>query len=81
MSISRMAWRFFIRGGTRQAYLGPNLTDQEKATITVKISKDNALLLHYWSLSCKMKAQQKHENRATECMVYKRTTNAEKLCT
>ena len=38
-----MAIRFFVRGGTRQAVLGPNLTAEQKA-YNRKIGKDNNLL-------------------------------------
>jgi len=38
-----MASRFFVRGGTRQAYLGPDLTEEQKQ-FNRKISKDNTLL-------------------------------------
>jgi peptide/nickel transport system permease protein len=43
MSLRSMASRFFARGGTRQAYLGPNLDEQQKL-YNVKIAKDNNLL-------------------------------------
>jgi len=43
LAIRRMAVRFFVRGGTRQAFLGPNLTDFQK-TENRKIAKDNDLL-------------------------------------
>ncbi len=36
----RMAMHFFIRGGTQQAYVGPNLSEKEKQ-INRRISKDN----------------------------------------
>jgi len=39
----RMAIRFFVRGGTRQAVLGPNLSAQEKQS-NRQIAKDNQLL-------------------------------------
>lgn len=39
----RMAARFFVRGGTRQAYLGPNLDPEQKA-YNRKIAKDNDIL-------------------------------------
>lgn len=39
----RMAVRFFVRGGTRQAFLGPNITEEQKA-YNQKISKDNDFL-------------------------------------
>jgi peptide/nickel transport system permease protein len=42
-AIRRMAVRFFIRGGTRQAILGPNLSTEENA-YNKKITKDNNLL-------------------------------------
>jgi peptide/nickel transport system permease protein len=42
-SIRRMASRFFVRGGTRQAILGPNLTAEQEA-YNKKISKDNLFL-------------------------------------
>jgi len=38
-----MASRFFVRGGTRQAILGPNLNKEQKA-YNKKIAKDNQLL-------------------------------------
>lgn len=38
-----MAVRFFVRGGTRQAYLGPNLS-LEKKQYNKKIANDNAFL-------------------------------------
>lgn len=41
--IRRMASRFFVRGGTRQAYLGSNLNDEQKAH-NRKIAKENNLL-------------------------------------
>lgn len=41
--IRRMASRFFVRGGTRQAYLGSNL-DAEKKAYNRKIAKENNLL-------------------------------------
>lgn len=43
IEMRRMASRFFVRGGTRQAVLGPNLSDQQKA-YNKKIAKDNQLL-------------------------------------
>lgn len=43
-----LAVRFFIRGGTRQAYLGGGLSDEEKA-YNRKISQDNQLL-RSWEL-------------------------------
>lgn len=39
-----MAARFFVRGGTRQAILGPNTNDMEKA-YNRKVGQDNNLLL------------------------------------
>lgn len=39
----RMAARFFVRGGTRQGILGPDLTEQQKLD-NRKIAKDNNLL-------------------------------------
>ena len=42
LSIRRMAARFFIRGGTLQAILGPNLTENQKA-YNRKINADNNL--------------------------------------
>lgn len=39
----RMAVRFFIRGGNRQAILGPNLTEEQKQ-YNQKVAKDNNLL-------------------------------------
>lgn len=41
--IRRMAVQFLVRGGTRQAYLGPNLTPQQDAH-NRKIGNDNRLL-------------------------------------
>ncbi len=43
LSIRRLAVRFFIRGGTRQGFLGPNLSKSEK-TLNRQIAKDNAEL-------------------------------------
>lgn len=43
MEIRRTASRFFVRGGTRQAVLGPDLTDEQKK-YNVRISRDNDLL-------------------------------------
>jgi peptide/nickel transport system permease protein len=43
MAIRKMGVRFFIRGGTRQAYLGPSLTEEEKA-YNKKINQDNNAL-------------------------------------
>ena len=43
MEIRRIASRFFVRGGSRQAILGPNLTEQQKA-YNKKVAKDNQLL-------------------------------------
>lgn len=40
MEMRRMAVRFFVRGGTRQAFLGPSLTEEQKA-YNKKIAKDN----------------------------------------
>lgn len=40
----QMALRFFVRGGTRQAYLGPNLTKEQK-DYNRKIGIDNNLLV------------------------------------
>lgn len=42
-AIHRMAVRFFVRGGTRQGYLGPNLSEQQKR-YNQKVAKDNNLL-------------------------------------
>lgn len=39
-----LASRFFARGGTKQAYLGPHITEEQKKYNT-KISKDNNLLV------------------------------------
>lgn len=39
----RMAVQFFVRGGNRQAYLGPHLSEEEKA-FNKKISKDSNTL-------------------------------------
>ncbi len=41
--IKKMASRFFVRGGTRQAYLGPALTEEQKA-YNRKIGVENNLL-------------------------------------
>ena len=43
LKIRSMASRFFVRGGTQQAYLGANLTE-EQAAANQKISVDNNLL-------------------------------------
>ncbi|MFQ5728870.1 MAG: ABC transporter permease subunit [Waddliaceae bacterium] len=43
ISLRWMAVRFFIRGGTRQAYLGSNLTKEQKK-YNRKIAKDNQFL-------------------------------------
>ena len=43
LKVRRMALRFFIRGGTKQAILGPDLTEEEKK-YNRKISADNNLL-------------------------------------
>lgn len=43
IEMRRMAVRFFVRGGTRQAYLGPNLTEEQKQ-YNRKISIENNLL-------------------------------------
>lgn len=43
LAIRRLAVRFFIRGGTRQAYLGAGLS-QEKKQYNQKIGKDNDIL-------------------------------------
>lgn len=43
MKIRMMASHFFARGGTRQAYLGSNLTAEQEA-YNQKIAKDNILL-------------------------------------
>ena len=43
MQVRRMAVQLFIRGGTRQAYLGPDLTEEQKA-YNRKIAKDNNTL-------------------------------------
>lgn len=42
-TIRRTAMRFFIRGGTRQGYVGAGLTEEEKQA-NRKISKDNLFL-------------------------------------
>ncbi len=42
-AIRRLAAQFFIRGGTRQAYLGPSLSEKQKS-YNRKINKDNNLL-------------------------------------
>lgn len=39
----RTAMRFFVRGGMRQAYLGPDLSEEQK-TYNNKIAKDNTFL-------------------------------------
>jgi len=43
IEIRRLAVKFFIRGGTRQAYLGGDLTDQQRQ-YNKKIGKDNDFL-------------------------------------
>src|SRR5262249_22702065 len=43
IELKRMASRFFSRGGTRMAYLGPNLTEEQKQ-FNQKTAKDNQLL-------------------------------------
>lgn len=43
LDIRRMAMRFFVRGGTRQAYLGPNLTPVQRL-YNKKIEKDTQIL-------------------------------------
>jgi peptide/nickel transport system permease protein len=43
IAIRSLASRFFLRGGTRQAYLGPNITEKQKA-YNRKIAIDNNLL-------------------------------------
>lgn len=43
--VRMMASRFFVRGGTRQAFLGPNLPEWQMEANS-KISKDNLLLRH-----------------------------------
>lgn len=43
MPMRMMASRFFARGGTRQAYLGPNLTEEQRA-YNRKIAVDNNFL-------------------------------------
>ena len=43
VEIRRTASRFFVRGGTRQAILGPDLTPEQKA-YNERVSKDNDLL-------------------------------------
>lgn len=43
MAIRQMASRFFARGGTRQATVGPSVTSQERL-VNQKIDKDNGLL-------------------------------------
>lgn len=42
-AMRRMAVRFFVRGGTRQGFLGPNL-DQQQKEYNKKVAKDNSLL-------------------------------------
>lgn len=42
-AIKRLAVRFFVRGGNRQAYLGPEIT-QEQKLYNQKIAKENNLL-------------------------------------
>lgn len=44
--IRKMAIRFFVRGGTRQAYLGSDLSQEEKA-YNRKIAEDNDFLYSY----------------------------------
>lgn len=41
--IQQMASRFFVRGGTRQGFVGPHLTEHQKEE-NKKIAKDNELL-------------------------------------
>lgn len=43
LTIREMALRFFVRGGSRQAWLGPNLTVEQKA-YNNKIAADNTFL-------------------------------------
>jgi peptide/nickel transport system permease protein len=43
LEMRRMAGRFFLRGGYRQAFLGPDRSEEEKA-YNRKIAKDNTLL-------------------------------------
>lgn len=41
-----LAVRFFVRGGTRQGYIGPNLTEEQK-NYNKKVSKSNLELLNF----------------------------------
>ncbi len=77
MSIRRLAVGFFIRGATRQAYLGPNLTDQERA-YNRKISHDNALFA-LWPLSSKDSAAETHAKISQLQQWYAENYQAEKL--
>jgi peptide/nickel transport system permease protein len=43
LQVRKMAMRFFIRGGYRQAYLGPNITEEQKV-FNNKSAKDNQFL-------------------------------------
>lgn len=45
IAVRRMAIRFFVRGGTRQAYLGAGLTEEQRA-YNRKIGQDNNFLLN-----------------------------------
>lgn len=45
IAVRRMAIRFFVRGGTRQAILGAGLTDEQRA-YNRKIGQDNSFLLN-----------------------------------
>lgn len=45
LDIRKLAVRFFIRGGSRQAYLGADLTENQKS-YNKKIGKDNDFLSH-----------------------------------
>jgi peptide/nickel transport system permease protein len=45
LAIRRMAVRFFVRGGTRQAFLGPDLTETQRE-YNRKIGQDNSFLLN-----------------------------------
>lgn len=48
-ALRHLALRFFIRGATRQAYLGSGLTDEQKA-YNRKVSRDNQRLRSWTSL-------------------------------
>lgn len=44
LDLKKIAMRYFVRGGTRQAYLGPDLSEEKKKT-NRKIAFDNNFLL------------------------------------